>query len=136
MKNALFFLIVLFSLPCFAENTTAQLNLTAEQKAAQIQQLNSTSPVATTEQVSENLALAAEGFAKALGIAAKEMGVAVNDFITTPAGILTAGIIVYKIFGDDIREILVGLFLVYFSISFFNRQYRQIKIKSYENQVI
>src|SRR4249919_3594765 len=39
------------------------------------------------------MAQAAEGFAKALGIAARELNVTVNDFLASPAGKLTAALI-------------------------------------------
>lgn len=42
--------------------------------------------------------------AKALGSAAKELNVAINDFLHTPAGIISTGLIVYKVLGADVME--------------------------------
>jgi hypothetical protein len=53
-------------------------------------------------------AVAAEGFAKALGIAARELGVTVNDFLGTPAGKLTAAVIIWKVAGATIVSMLYG----------------------------
>lgn len=58
-------------------------------------------------------AAAAEGFAKALGIAARELGVTVNDFLHTDAGKLTAILIIWKVAGATAVKVLYGiLFLV------------------------
>lgn len=54
-------------------------------------------------------------FAKAIGVAAKEFGVAVNEFLGTPAGKLTAAIIVWKSLEVAIGSITI--FLVWFAIS-------------------
>lgn len=51
-------------------------------------------------------ALAAEGFAKALSIAAKELGVTVNDFLHTDAGKLTAMLIIWKVAGAAIVHLM------------------------------
>lgn len=49
--------------------------------------------------------------AKAVGIAAQQLGVAVNDFIKTPAGIITIAIILVKVFGKLMAMIMVALFI-------------------------
>lgn len=53
-------------------------------------------------------AAAAEGFAKAISIAAKELGVTVNDFLHTDAGKLTAALIIWKVAGASIIHMLYG----------------------------
>ena len=55
-------------------------------------------------------AQASKGFADAIGIAAKEMGIAVNDFIKSPAGMITVLIILWKVMGS----FFVGLFMLFF----------------------
>jgi hypothetical protein len=47
--------------------------------------------------------------AKAVGIAANELGVAVNEFIKTPAGILTIAVILIKVFGKLMALIFVAI---------------------------
>lgn len=45
--------------------------------------------------------------------AAKEIGVAVNDFVKTPVGMMTMGVIVWKYMGKDILQVLIaGAFFV------------------------
>ncbi|AJF40800.1 hypothetical protein AVV29_gp032 [Vibrio phage phi 3] len=56
----------------------------------------------TVEKISK-YAEASKGFAEALGVAARELGVATNEFIATPAGKLTVGIVMWKVLGEDIQ---------------------------------
>lgn len=49
--------------------------------------------------------------ARALGVAAQELGVAVNDFLKSPAGLLTAGVIIFKVFGPLIFGGIAALFI-------------------------
>lgn len=51
--------------------------------------------------------------AKAVGIAAKELGVAVNEFILTPAGIITIAIILIKVFGKLVALLFVSMVIWY-----------------------
>ncbi len=74
---------------------------------------------ATAEKVTAGVALAAtwgtqaaaaaEGFAKAIGIAAKELNVTVNDFLASPAGMLAAGLIIWHMAGAAIMSALYGV---------------------------
>lgn len=56
---------------------------------------------------------------KGMSGAAKELGIAANEFIQTPVGKLTAGLIVWKVMGDDIRSffgsfvfLFIGIFVL------------------------
>lgn len=49
--------------------------------------------------------------AKALGVAAKELGLAVNDFLKSPAGLLTAGVIIVKVLGPLLFSIMAAVFV-------------------------
>jgi hypothetical protein len=40
---------------------------------------------------------------------AKEVGVAVNDFVKTPVGIMTASVILYRFMGRDIIKLMSGM---------------------------
>lgn len=46
---------------------------------------------------------------KAMIGAAREIGVAANDFVSTPLGKVTAALVVYKLIGRDIIDIVTGL---------------------------
>ncbi len=56
-------------------------------------------------------------FAKAIGVAAREVGSSVNDFMLTPAGILTMIVILTKVFGHTLLAAVLYIFMV--SICFF-----------------
>lgn len=74
---------------------------------------------------------AAKGFAEALGIAAKQLGIAVNDFLNSPAGILLAVILLFNYAGGAI----VGLPFTMFSLWMLWRLARRLTIATveYEN---
>lgn len=46
----------------------------------------------------------AQEFAKALGIAAHEIGVSVNEFVASPAGYITVGVVLWKTIGGSIAK--------------------------------
>lgn len=46
----------------------------------------------------------AQEFAKALGIAAHEIGVSVNEFVASPAGYITVGVVLWKTVGGSIAK--------------------------------
>jgi hypothetical protein len=49
---------------------------------------------------------------KAAVSAAKEIGVAANDFVQTPLGKITMGIVIFKVMGGAIIHLVVGIFLL------------------------
>ena len=49
--------------------------------------------------------------AKALGVAAQELGLAINDFLKSPAGLITAGVIIIKVLGPLIFSIMAAFFI-------------------------
>lgn len=83
----------------------------------------------------QQAATAAEGFAKALGIAARELGVTVNDFLHTDAGKLTAILIIWKVAGAAIVKALYGTLFVAVGLSvarviyyrLFTLEYKQVE---------
>jgi hypothetical protein len=77
-------------------------------------------------------AAAAEGFAKALGIAAKELGITVNDFLHTDAGKLTAVLIIWKVAGVAVLKILYGLAFVTVGMVITRVIYMRLFTKGYE----
>jgi hypothetical protein len=80
----------------------------------------------------QQAAAAAEGFAKALGIAAKELGVTVNDFLHTDAGKLTAILIIWKVAGATIIHMLIGLFVIMIGLIMTRVIYTGLFTKGYE----
>ena len=55
---------------------------------------------------------AAKGFAEALGIAARELGIATNDFLTSPAGFLLAAILLFNYAGGAIVGLPFSIFTI------------------------
>lgn len=80
----------------------------------------------------QQAASAAEGFAKALGIAAKELGVTVNDFLHTDAGKLTAALIIWKVAGAGVAKILYALLFVTAGMFITRMIYLRLFTASYE----
>lgn len=55
---------------------------------------------------------AAKGFAEALGIAARELGIATNDFLASPAGFLLAVILLFNYAGGAIVGLPFSIFTI------------------------
>lgn len=112
MKRYLFLVAMLFAVSAYAIDTKG---LTPEQVAnieaavAQAKQANTGTTLTLASEWGQQAATAAEGFAKALGIAAREIGVTVNEFISTPAGKLTAALIVWKVAGATLISMAYGV---------------------------
>ena len=89
--------------------------LSETEKAAIIQQIaekNSNNvPIVgnITPEKLDRFAQTGANIGKGLAAAAKEIGVAVNEFVQTPVGILTVGLIVWHVVGDDIKDVLGGI---------------------------
>jgi hypothetical protein len=54
---------------------------------------------------------------KALVGAAKEVGVAANEFAATPLGQVTVAVVVYKVIGQSVIGVLVGVFILLAGLS-------------------
>jgi hypothetical protein len=80
----------------------------------------------------QQAAAAAEGFAKAMGIAAKELNVTINDFLKSDAGKLTAILIIWKVAGAAIVKSLYGLLFVTVGLTMVRVIYTRLFTKGYE----
>lgn len=54
----------------------------------------------------------AKTYSSAIGIMAKEVGMAVNEFIKTDAGMIATVAVIYTVFGDDLRRMIFGIPIV------------------------
>lgn len=72
----------------------------------------------------------AKEFSGALGIAAREMGVAANEFLGTPAGKLTAVVIVWNYMGSQLLGIAIGIPLIIFILWGGTRIIRSVFVES------
>lgn len=84
----------------------------------------------------EKYARIGEGIAKSLGAAMKELNVQSNEFLTTPVGMITTGLIIYKVLGDDVLQqihaVIQSFMFTTVWISFliwYVRNCRDVKIK-------
>jgi hypothetical protein len=67
---------------------------------------------------------AAKSFAVAIGIAAKELGIATNDFLKSPAGFLLAAVLIFKFCGGILIGVPFMVFTMWFCYRTINK-YRQ-----------
>ena len=77
-------------------------------------------------------AAAAEGFAKAISIAARELGVTVNDFLHTDAGKLTAILIIWKVAGATVVKMLYGTLFITVGLIIVRTIYVRLFTSGYE----
>lgn len=77
-------------------------------------------------------AQAAEGFAKAINIAARELGVTVNEFLKTDAGKLTAVLIVWKVAGASIAHGLYGVLFLTVGLTMLRVMYVRLFTSGYK----
>lgn len=77
-------------------------------------------------------AQAAEGFAKAMGIAAKELNVSINDFLASNAGKLTAALIIWKVAGVELVKMLYSMLIVVVGLTIVRIIYKRLFTKGYE----
>lgn len=116
MKRFIFALLLMFSIPALADNNCdivnsglnseaiSKLRIACEQ--AKLDQKAAEKGVSTADDLTKNLTpekisaigQTAHEIAKAIGSAANELGVAVNDFLLTPAGLLVLFGIFWKLF--------------------------------------
>ena len=64
--------------------------------------------------------------------AAKEIGMAANEFVATPLGKVTMGIVIYKVIGKDIIKFIMGLGILIF---FFSTGHYFLRMKKYTGAV-
>lgn len=120
LKTTLVALAMSLSVSAFAGQYVDTSGLTKEQNAEltlQVEKLKAgtATPVAQVTNVSETMRKEASmwgelggNVGKALVGAAKEVGVAANDFASTPLGKVVTAIVVYKLIGMAMVKLIVG----------------------------
>jgi hypothetical protein len=103
--------------------------------------LDATQTVLPTSTITENLTdpnklsewgVVAQEWAKALGLAAKELGLAVDGFLDTDAGKLTAVVIIWHVMGEQIVGMAFGIPLLIATIVIGLKLARRWRIKQVE----
>lgn len=121
MKNLIAVVMCMFAFPAFAAINNIDTNgLTEAQKAQLVQQaeqMKNATPLDTANKVDQWVNIG-EKIGKMLGGAAKEVGIAVNEFVQTPVGKMTAVLIVWNYMGSMIVHVLSGwaLLIITFSL--------------------
>lgn len=108
---------LILATPAYAQSV-ATTGLTAEQVAkveadianAKLETVSSKTPGPTkmAQQVNEWVQIG-QGVGSGLASAAKELGMVANDFAKTPVGQLTVAVIVWKVIGQDMKSLFLGL---------------------------
>lgn len=132
MKRLLTILIALlvFASPAFADyvavdGLTAAQKASLEEKAAQMKKENLTNNLPSSPKQFQEWAEVGTAVGKGLVSVAKEIGVEANAFATTPLGKISIGLLIWKVMGNDIIQILLGavMFLTFIPmwVYFFRR---------------
>lgn len=123
MKRILIAITLLFAFtatPAFAEECLIQNvnglseNAKLDMKIACLEALKESKTGLGGLDVTNPEALSAYGtvaqeWAKALGIAATELGIAADEFLGTSAGKLTAAVIIWQVAGESLLGLLIGI---------------------------
>lgn len=120
MKKLIAIAAMALSLSAFAAVEVNTSGLTDAQKAELVKQaeamkMTSTPEAQLVEKVDKWVDVG-EKVGKMMGGAAKEVGIAVNDFVKTPVGLMTAGIILWNYMGGMIIHVVAGA--IFFVVSF------------------
>lgn len=125
MKKFILAVMMFFSVAAFAGTSSSSLDvsgLTPQQTAALSEQINNMKTDSADKLVSkvDKYVDVGERIGKMMGGAAKEVGVAVNDFVKTPVGLMTAGLIVWHYMGGMMVHVISGwaFLIISFSLLF------------------
>lgn len=136
MKKLFAVMLFAFSVSVMAAVEVDTRGLTDTQKAELVKQAEAMkqaaeSPVAI-EDKAEKWVNIGKQFGEMVGGAAKEIGIAANEFLKTPVGIMTAGLIVFHYAGGPIIHVALGTLILFVGIavlSFCNRRWTGWKIE-------
>lgn len=127
MKYVMILVLTLFSAGAWScdirgvpESMLQKLKVECEQMKLAAETTVTVASTMTPERISE-WAQISEQFAKALGIAASEVGISVNEFMGTPAGIITTAVIIWTVLGQDFLAIL-GMFCITWLLVWWNKR--------------
>jgi len=137
MKSILLSMVLLVSTSLMAATADVDTNgLTVEQKARlqlQVEQMKREQDKAQFVDNAKQYVELGEMIGKAFGSCAKELNVQVNEFIQTPAGMLTISIICWKTVGRDVIHFGFGFcFLVFGFMVWYRCAYLPVRVSSIE----
>lgn len=121
MKKLLLIAALFASISATAATSVDTTQLTDSQKAAlqkTVDEMKSPSNIsAVAREETEKWANLGGNMGRAAVGAAKEIGVAANEFVATPLGKVTMGVVIYKVIGRDIMKVVAGSFVLIFMFS-------------------
>lgn len=112
---ALFAMFMVFSQTASAEVQIDTRGLTDAQKAELVKQAEAMKSTIAQEETTEKIdkwVNVGERIGKMMGGAAKEVGIAVNDFVKTPVGQMTAALIIWNYIGSALVHVIAGFALL------------------------
>jgi hypothetical protein len=115
MKSFLIAILMAFSMSAMAVVDVDTRGLNDTQKAELVkmaEQMKQSAPAITTAEKVDQWVNVGERIGKMLGGAAKEVGLAVNEFVKTPVGMLATGVIVFNYIGGAVIHVFGGLFIL------------------------
>ena len=132
-------IILAFTILCgnAMANTIDVSHLTKEQQAALDAMVKNTNAgpkldLETAGKWGAEMSQAAEGFARAMGVAARELGVAISDFLASDAGKLTAALIIWKIMGKGLLALMFGVIFLIIGTRIYFKVLGRITVDHYE----
>jgi hypothetical protein len=119
-------MIQIATFPVFASVEVDTRGLSDSQKATlvqQVEQMKQQDPyqivpgAGKVADVADKWVNIGERFGKMFGGAAKEIGMATNDFLKTPVGMMTAGVIIFNYVGSPIIHVVLGLLILFIGLA-------------------
>lgn len=136
MKKLLLILASTLLMATAQAQTTADIsNLTPDQQAEVLKKIETMKTPeknisATAREETEKWVELGGNMGKAAVGAARELGVAANEFVGTPLGKITMAVVVYKVIGADVIGMFVGFGILVF---FFGIAIALLRAKKYKN---
>lgn len=140
IKNFLAFCVLALSFGTYAQSISVE-NLTKKQIAELNQHVAEmkNEPSSVSEKVRSEVEAwtdLGQNIGRATVGAAKEVGMAANDFAQTPLGVVTTSIVVYKLIGKDAVRFFVGACMIFTGTLFGVWMSRRRWVRQYEHHPV
>lgn len=123
MKKFLAVILMMVSISAFANDRYLSMDGLTEQQKAELSLQAAKMKTAHEENISTTVRKEAEAWGemgtnmgRAVVGAAKELGIAANEFAQTPLGKVTVGVVVYKVIGEDVLSVAIGSFVLFVGV--------------------
>lgn len=123
MKKFLAVILMMVSISAFANDRYLSMDGLTEQQKAELALQAAKMKTAPEENISTTVRKEAEAWGemgtnmgRAVVGAAKELGIAANEFAQTPLGKVTVAVVVYKVIGEDVLSAVIGSFVLFVGV--------------------